>query len=186
MKIYYLVISSFLTFFYSRQITNLICFGRHRDQEFVKSKKVYYLIYIFWILFFGILCLMMGSASGVDHTFDYGLNVIELYSGNRSYFTGKTIYDENDYNRQGDFTIEYYVKNNDNIESISKKIVEENGIIYRMYNLSNISIIYESNNRYLIYENEEVFATVDVEKTGVVKKLSFHWKKEMLRKNKGG
>ena len=35
------------------------------------------------MVFFGILCTMMGSASGVDHTFDYGMNSLELYLGKK-------------------------------------------------------------------------------------------------------
>ena len=40
---------------------------------------------------------MMGSASGVDHTFDYGMNSLELYLGKKNYFEGNVIYAEDDY-----------------------------------------------------------------------------------------
>lgn len=73
-----------------------------------KDKILFYL----WILggFFGILCTMMGSASGVDHTFDYGMNSLELYLGKKNYFEGNVIYAEDDYKHNGDFILEYYVK----------------------------------------------------------------------------
>ncbi|WP_243093007.1 hypothetical protein [Roseburia sp. AF25-25LB] len=75
---------------------------------------------------------MMGSASGVDHTFDYGMNSLELYLGKKNYFEGNVIYAEDDslelylgkknyfegnviyaeddYKHNGDFILEYYVK----------------------------------------------------------------------------
>lgn len=37
----------------------------------------------------------MGLASGVDHTFTYGMKKFEIYSGRRSYFEGEVIYAEN-------------------------------------------------------------------------------------------
>ena len=82
---------------------------------------------------------MMGSASGVDHTFDYGMNSLELYLGKKNYFEGNVIYAEDDYKHNGDFILEYYVKNTEDIEIISKQIVEENVFIFRAYNLSDIN-----------------------------------------------
>lgn len=81
MKVYYLALSLFLTFFFAHQITHVMCFGRYRDKKC--KKKKFYFIYGFWVVFFGILCTMMGSASGVDHTFDYGMNSLELYLGKK-------------------------------------------------------------------------------------------------------
>ncbi len=81
MKVYYLALSFFLTFFFAHQITHVMCFGRYRDKKCKKIK--FYFIYGFWVVFFGILCTMMGSASGVDHTFDYGMNSLELYLGKK-------------------------------------------------------------------------------------------------------
>lgn len=80
LKVYYLALSLFLTFFFAHQITHVMCFGRYRDKN-AKRKILFYL----WILggIFGILCTMMGSASGVDHTFDYGMNSLELYLGKK-------------------------------------------------------------------------------------------------------
>lgn len=62
MKVYYLALSLFLTFFFAHQITHVMCFGRYRDKKC--KKKKFYFIYGFWVVFFGILCTMMGSASG--------------------------------------------------------------------------------------------------------------------------
>lgn len=106
LKVYYLALSLFLTFFFAHQITHVMCFGRYRDKN-AKRKILFYL----WILggIFGILCTMMGSASGVDHTFDYGMNSLELYLG-KNYFEGNVIYAEDDYKHNGDFILEYYVK----------------------------------------------------------------------------
>ena len=108
------------------------------------KKKKFYFIYGFWVVFFGILCTMMGSASGVDHTFDYGMNSLELYLGKKNYFEGNVIYAEDDYKHNGDFILEYYVKNTEDIEIISKQIVEENVFIFRAYNLSDINVVWKS------------------------------------------
>lgn len=134
LKVYYLALSLFLTFFFAHQITHVMCFGRYRDKKC--KKKKFYFIYGFWVVFFGILCTMMGSASGVDHTFDYGMNSLELYLGKKNYFEGNVIYAEDDYKHNGDFILEYYVKNTEDIEIISKQIVEENVFIFRAYNLN--------------------------------------------------
>ena len=64
MGLLYAIFSIFITLFFPKQITNVICYGRHRDRENIKSKKIYCLIYVFWTSFFGLFCLMMGSASG--------------------------------------------------------------------------------------------------------------------------
>ena len=93
MGLLYAIFSIFITLFFPKQITDVICYGRHRDRENIKSKKIYCLIYVFWTFFFGLFCLMMGSASGVNNTFDrvldyYGLNfvLIFLYSINNLFF----------------------------------------------------------------------------------------------------
>ena len=65
MGLLYAIFSIFITLFFPKQITDVICYGRHRDRENIKSKKIYCLIYVFWTSFFGLFCLMMGSASGV-------------------------------------------------------------------------------------------------------------------------
>ena len=52
MKICYIVVSAFLIIFYPRQLTHLMCFGRHRDKNIVKSKAAYWGIYLFWTIIF--------------------------------------------------------------------------------------------------------------------------------------
>lgn len=139
--------------------------------------------YGFWALFFLTLCLMMGSAVGVDHTFDYGMKSIELYSGNRNYFEGDTIYEKDDYKHTGDFILEYYVKKNADIEKISKQIVEENVFIYRAYNLSDINVVRQSDDLFFVYGKDEVYASIKVDKQVILSKLSFHWNIEKLNHN---
>ena len=68
-------------------------------------KKV--LLYVFWTLFFGLFCLMMGSASGVNNTFDRVLDYYGLNFGEYDYFEAASIYDEHDYKHEGDFTLVY-------------------------------------------------------------------------------
>ena len=53
-----------------------------------KEKILFYLWILGW--YFLEYCVqLMGSASGVDHTFDYGMNSLELYLGKKNYFEGK-------------------------------------------------------------------------------------------------
>lgn len=185
LKVYYLALSLFLTFFFAHQITHVMCFGRYRDKRCKKIK--FYFIYGFWVVFFGILCTMMGSASGVDHTFDYGMNSLELYLGKKNYFEGNVIYAEDDYKHNGDFILEYYVKNTEDIEIISKQIVEENVFIFRAYNLSDINVVWKSvDDELYVYGGDELYATIDVERKGLLVKLSFYWNQEKLNQNMGG
>jgi hypothetical protein len=185
LKVYYLALSLFLTFFFAHQITHVMCFGRYRDKKC--KKKKFYFIYGFWVVFFGILCTMMGSASGVDHTFDYGMNSLELYLGKKNYFEGNVIYAEDDYKHNGDFILEYYVKNTEDIEIISKQIVEENVFIFRAYNLSDINVVWKSvDDELYVYGGDELYATINVERKGLLVKLSFYWNQEKLNQNMGG
>lgn len=78
LKVYYLALSLFLTFFFAHQITHVMCFGRYRDKKC--KKKKFYFIYGFWVVFFGILCTMMGSASGIwTGIITISVIVIQLY-----------------------------------------------------------------------------------------------------------
>lgn len=83
MKICYIVVSAFLIIFYPRQLTHLMCFGRHRDKNIVKSKAAYWGIYLFWTIIFLIGCLMMGSAMKVNSTMDKLVYYFILGSDNR-------------------------------------------------------------------------------------------------------
>ena len=49
MGLLYAIFSIFITLFFPKQITDVICYGRHRDRENIKSKK----IYCSYICFFG-------------------------------------------------------------------------------------------------------------------------------------
>lgn len=83
MKICYIVVSAFLIIFYPRQLTHLMCFGRHRDKNIVKSKAAYWGIYLFWTIIFLIGCLMMGTAMKVNSTMDKLVYYFILGSDNR-------------------------------------------------------------------------------------------------------
>ena len=50
MGLLYAIFSIFITLIFPKQITDVICYGRHRDRENIKSKKIYCLIYIFWFV----------------------------------------------------------------------------------------------------------------------------------------
>ena len=39
MGLLYAIFSIFITLFFTKQITDVICYGRHRDRENIKSKK---------------------------------------------------------------------------------------------------------------------------------------------------
>lgn len=187
MGLLYAIFSIFITLFFPKQITDVICYGRHRDRENIKSKKIYCLIYVFWTLFFGLFCLMMGSASGVNSTFDRVLDYYGLNFGEYDYFEAASIYDEHDYKHEGDFTLVYYIKKNeDNLDDLIKQIVQENNSIYKRYQLSEIDVVYETNGIYYICEKGEVIAKVVVENDGLLKKVSYQWSREKLGQNLGG
>ena len=70
MKIAYYIISALLIAFYPRQLTNIICFGRNRDNPRITNKNIYWGIYLFWTIIYLIGCMMMGSAVDVDTPLD--------------------------------------------------------------------------------------------------------------------
>ena len=81
----------------------------------------------------------------------------------------------------------YYVKNTEDIEIISKQIVEENVFIFRAYNLSDINVVWKSvDDELYVYGGDELYATIDVERKGLLVKLSFYWNQEKLNQNMGG
>lgn len=57
MGLLYAIFSIFITLIFPKQITDVICYGRHRDMENIKSKKIYCLIYVFWTLF--LVCFVL-------------------------------------------------------------------------------------------------------------------------------
>lgn len=184
----YAAISIFITLFYSRQITNVICFGRRRDRGIVKSKKAYYAIYTCVYLFFLTLCLMMGSAAGVDDTFDHVLYFWDLKSGTREYVTVDSVYDEKDYKHAGDFTLIYYIEKNTDVvetEQLVRKILEENNMIYKRYQLQGYELRGNNGKNYWIYFNGQVFAQIEIEKKLFFKEIQYHWIREKLNGNIG-
>lgn len=52
MGLLYAIFSIFITLIFPKQITDVICYGRHRDRENIKSKKIYCLIYVFLDIIF--------------------------------------------------------------------------------------------------------------------------------------
>lgn len=187
MGLFYAIFSIFMMLFFPKQITDVICYGRHRDRENIKSKKIHCLIYVFWVLFFGLFCLMMGAATGVNNTFDRVLAYCGLNFGEYDYFEEASIYDEHDYKHEGDFTLVYYIRRNeDNLDDLIKQIVQENSFIYKRYQLSEIEVIYETKGVYYVSEKGEVLAKVVVENDGLLKKVSYQWSREKLEQNLGG
>lgn len=109
MGLLYAIFSIFITLIFPKQITDVICYGRHRDMENIKSKK-YIVLYMFLDIIFGLFCLMIGSASGVNNTFDRVSDYYGLNFGEYDYFEAASIYDEHDYKHEGDFTLVYYIR----------------------------------------------------------------------------
>ena len=65
MGLLYAIFSIFITLIFPKQITDVICYGRHRDMEKIKSKKnilsyICFLDILFWFVLsydgFGIRC----------------------------------------------------------------------------------------------------------------------------------
>ena len=78
---------------------------------------------------------MIGSASGVNNTFDRVSDYYGLNFGEYDFFEAASIYDEHDYKHEGDFTL-----------------VQENNSIYKRYQLNEIDVVYETNGIYYICE----------------------------------
>ena len=56
----------------------------------------------------------------------------------------------------------YYVKNTEDIEIISKQIVEENVFIFRAYNLSDINVVWKSvDDELYVYGGDELYAFIN-------------------------
>lgn len=88
---------------------------------------------------------MIGSASGVNNTFDRVSDYYGLNFGEYDYFEAASIYDEHDYKHEGDFTLVYYIrKNEDNLDDLIKQIVQENNSIYKRYQLNEIDVVTSS------------------------------------------
>ena len=106
----------------------------------------------------------MGSASGVNNTFDRVLDYYGLNFGEYDYFEAASIYDEHDYKHEGDFTLVYYIrKNEDNLDDL---IIQK---ISAQWNWRGIW-----NERYLLHMwKGEVIAKVVVENDGLLKKISY-------------
>lgn len=51
MGLLYAIFSIFITLIFPKQITDVICYGRHRDMENIKSKK-YIVLYMFLDIIF--------------------------------------------------------------------------------------------------------------------------------------
>lgn len=62
--------------------------------------------------------------------------------------------------------------------------MEENVFIFRDYNLSDINVVWKSvDDELYVYGDDELYATIDVERKGLLVKLSFHWNQEKLNQN---
>lgn len=186
MGLYYAAAAIFLTVFYPRALTNLICYGRNGDQLYIKSRKIYYLIYTGWTILVAVLCLMMGAVAGVDSKFDRVLDYVCLEFHGEDYRQGDTIY-ENEYKpKESDFTHVYYVKRDEeNVNELVERIVKENSFIYEAYSLEKMEVIFEKSGDgygYSIKEGGETLAKVSVKNTGLLKKISYRWDRELLNK----
>ncbi|MDD3414053.1 MAG: hypothetical protein PHY47_08635 [Lachnospiraceae bacterium] len=179
MGLLYAVFSMFFTIFYPKQITDVICFGRHRDQVFIKTRKAYYLIRAFWTFVFGMLCLMMGSAAGVDSTFDNILNYCEISFGNSTYLQIRNT-DRNDYHISK--------KNNtlEELEPIIKQIIAENHSLTNYYELDGVEVKFNTKEEAYIIKNQEVLAKVEIDKSLFLETLDFQWDKDSLNHIKKG
>lgn len=173
MRALYIVISAFFVLFYPRQITNVICFGRHRDQVNVKSRAAYWGIYSFWTIIFLILCLMMGSAAGVSTVMNKVMYYFILSSGDRDYISVASESDEDTY------ILPYYTQKGIN-ESFLLEIVRDNKFIYERYELEGLTVKRLSKNYWALYLDEEVMGYVEVKNGIFYKTLYYRWDRQKL------
>ena len=165
MKICYIVVSAFLIIFYPRQLTHLMCFGRHRDKNIVKSKAAYWGIYLFWTIIFLIGCLMMGSAMKVNSTMDKLVYYFILGSDNRDCVELGS--EEND----EAYISTYYTRKEIN-ESFLFEVVQKHEYAYEMCQLQEL-IIKKQDERWILYLNDEVMGYVEVKKGFLIKEFCF-------------
>ncbi len=173
MKFYYIIISAFLILFYPRQITNVICFGRHRDQIKVKSKAAYWGIYSFWTVVFLIGCLFMGSAAGVDTTIDKLVYYFILESYNEDYIGSPSEEDDEAY------ILTYYTREEIN-EDVLYDIVQNNKIIYETYKLEGLKIKHIYKKQWGLYLDSETMGYIEVKKGFLLNEISYRWYKKTL------
>ena len=172
MKICYIVVSAFLIIFYPRQLTHLMCFGRHRDKNIVKSKSAYWGIYLFWTIIFLIGCLMMGSAMKVDSTMDKLVYYFILGSDNRDCVELGS--EEND----EAYISTYYTRKEIN-ESFLFEVVQKHEYAYELCQLQEL-IIKKQDERWILYLNDEVMGYVEVKKGFLIKEFCFVWDREKI------
>ncbi|MBD5543507.1 MAG: hypothetical protein HDR01_04470 [Lachnospiraceae bacterium] len=173
MKFYYIIISAFLILFFPRQITNVICFGRHRDQINVKSKAAYWGIYSFWTVVFLIGCLFMGSAAGVDTTIDKLVYYFILGSGNEDYIELASEEDDEAY------ILTYYTREEIN-EDVLYDIVQNNRFIYKTYRLEDLKIEQIDKKKWGLYLDSETMGYIEVKKGFLLNEIYYRWYKKNL------
>ncbi|MBD5522423.1 MAG: hypothetical protein HDR03_14570 [Lachnospiraceae bacterium] len=174
-SILYKIFSIFFILFYPRQITHVICFGRHRDEVRINSKIAYCSIYLFWTIFFGILCLMMGAASGIDPTFNKILYFADLTFGHEEY-VGAGASEEND----DMIFLTYYTKKEID-ETILCKIIQDNKFICEPYELGDAEVIQTGKRIWKIQLDGEVLGKIEIERNLVMWKICYIWDKIKLK-----
>lgn len=176
LSILYKILSIFFILFYPRQITHVICFGRHRDEVRIKSKIAYCSIYLFWTIFFAILCLIMGSACGMDSTFDKILYFTDLTYGYEEYVEAGAS-KEND----GTIYLTYYTKK-DIDEPILCEIIQDNKFICEPYELEEVEVKQISKKIWEIQLGGEVLGSIEIERDLVMWKICYMWDKIKLER----
>mgnify|MGYP001027362886 FL=1 len=172
----YRILSIFFILFYSRQITHVICFGRHRNEVRIKSKIAYYTIYLFWTLFFWILCLIMGAACGVDTTFDKILYFVDLTNGNEEYVEAGASKEIDDM-----VYLTYYTKREID-ESILCVIIQDNKFICEPYQLEEVEIKQIDKKKWEIQLDGEVLGSIEIERNLLMRKICYIWDKKKLER----
>lgn len=178
MKICYIAVSAFFIIFYPRQLTNLICFGRHRDKNIVKSRAAYWGIYSFWTIIFLIGCLMMGSAAKVDSTMDKIVYFFILGSDNKDCAgLGSDETDEA-------YISPYYTRKEIN-EDFLLETVQRYEYIYDLCQLQNLTIKKLDKSKWALYLNDEVMGYAEVKKGVFIKEFCYIWDKQKVDQRRG-
>lgn len=174
LRILYTLFSAFFVLFYPRQITHVICFGRHRDEVRIKSKIAYYGIYLFWMIVFGILCLMMGAASGLDSTFDKVLFFVDLTYGHEEYVSAGASEEKDD-----TIYLTYYTKK-DIDETILCKIIRDNPFICEPYKLDEAEVRQTGKKIWEIRIDGKTLGNIEMERSLFMWKICYMWDKPKL------
>lgn len=170
MEAFYALICIVILGVFPRQLTNLICFGRHRDEIKVQSKIAYWAIFSFWFALFGLLCLIMGSDAKITPLLD------KILCG---FHDGGFVEGFSNDAEEGTVTVIYYTR-----KPITQKLLfdmlKADYYMYENYALQEIELKKNDAGKWDLTVNGMTLGSVDYKRTFWAKEIYFKWDTEKL------